>query len=154
MRRIAVVAGAVILVVGMIGAGLAVASRRSGIVRHQVLRFAVQLVNEDTVDVGASGDSPGDTFIGQRPPMRPSSASLMGTSRTSAPSPRRQESRWNACSSHSGSKAATDEGGAMGRFEGREGSRSSLSPRQPCSSTPMLRWRSFPTAMSLATPAV
>jgi hypothetical protein len=65
MRRIAVLAGAVILVVGMIGAGLAVASRRSGIVRHQVLRFAVQLVNEDTVDVGASGDSPGDTFFGQ-----------------------------------------------------------------------------------------
>jgi len=65
MRRIAVAAGAVILVVGMIGAGLAVASRRNGIVRHQVLRFAVQLVNEDTVDVGASGDSPGDTFFGQ-----------------------------------------------------------------------------------------
>jgi hypothetical protein len=46
MRRIAVLAGVVILVVGMIGAGLAVASRRSGIVRHDVLRFAVHLVNE------------------------------------------------------------------------------------------------------------
>jgi hypothetical protein len=65
MRRIAVVAGAVILVVGMIGAGLAVASRRSGIVRHYVLRFAVHGINEDTGDVGPSGDSPGDTFFAQ-----------------------------------------------------------------------------------------
>jgi hypothetical protein len=65
MRRIAIVAGALILVVGMIGAGLAVASRRSGIVRHHVLRFAVQLVHEDTGDVGPSGDSPGDSFFGQ-----------------------------------------------------------------------------------------
>jgi hypothetical protein len=65
MRRIAVAAGAVILVVGMVGAGLAVASRRSGIVRDQVLRFAVHLVNEDAGDVGASGDSPGDTFFAQ-----------------------------------------------------------------------------------------
>jgi hypothetical protein len=65
MRRIAIVAGAVILVVSMIGAGLAVASRRSGIVRHHVLRFAVQLVNEDMGDVGPSGESPGDTFFAQ-----------------------------------------------------------------------------------------
>jgi hypothetical protein len=65
MRRNAVVAGAVILVVGMIGAGLAVGSRRSGIVRHRVLSFAVQLVHEDTGDVGPSGDSPGDSFFGQ-----------------------------------------------------------------------------------------
>jgi hypothetical protein len=65
MRRIAVAAGAIILVVGLIGAALAVASRRSGIVRHQVLSFAVQLVNEDAADVGPSGDSPGDTFFAQ-----------------------------------------------------------------------------------------
>ena len=65
MRRIAVVTGAIILVVGMIGAGLAAASRRNGIVRHHGLTFAVQLVNEDTADVGASGDSPGDTFFAQ-----------------------------------------------------------------------------------------
>ena len=63
MRRIAVVAGAVILVAGVIGAGLAVASRRSGIVRHDVLRFAVHGLNEDIGDVGPSGDSPGDTFF-------------------------------------------------------------------------------------------
>jgi hypothetical protein len=49
----------------MIGAGLAVASRRSGIVRHQVLSFAVHLVHEDTGDAGPSGDSPGDTFLAQ-----------------------------------------------------------------------------------------
>lgn len=65
VRRIAVAAGAVILVVGMVGTGLAVASRRSGTVRHDVLSFAVHLVNEDTGDVDASGDSPGDTFFGQ-----------------------------------------------------------------------------------------
>ena len=63
VRRIAVATGAVILVVGMVGTGLAVASRRSGIVRHDVLSFAVHLVNEDAGDVGASGDSPGDTFF-------------------------------------------------------------------------------------------
>lgn len=65
MKRIAVVAGAVILVVGMIGAGLAVASGRSGIARDQVLRFAVHGVNQDTGDVGPSGESPGDTFFSQ-----------------------------------------------------------------------------------------
>jgi hypothetical protein len=64
MRRIAVVAG-VILVVGVVGAGLAIASRRGGIVRHDVLSFAIQLVNEDSGDVGPSGDSPGDTFFAQ-----------------------------------------------------------------------------------------
>lgn len=65
MRRIAVVAGAAILVVCMVGAGLAVASKRAGMVRHHVLSFAVHLVNEDASDVGASGDSPGDTFFAQ-----------------------------------------------------------------------------------------
>jgi hypothetical protein len=65
MRRIAVAAGAVILVVCMIGGGLAVASRRSGIVRRHVLSLAVHLVNEGASDVGASGESPGDTFFAQ-----------------------------------------------------------------------------------------
>ena len=65
MRRIAVVAGTVILVVGLVGAGLAMASRQSGIVRHDVLSFAIQLVNEDFGDVGPSGESPGDTFFAQ-----------------------------------------------------------------------------------------
>ena len=65
MKRIAVVSGAFIRVVCMVGAGLAVASRRSGMVRHHVLSFAVHLVNEDAGDVGTSGDSPGDTFFAQ-----------------------------------------------------------------------------------------
>lgn len=65
MRRIAVVAGVAILVVGMIGAGLAIASGQSGIVRHHVLSFAVHLANEDAGDVDPSGDSPGDTFFAQ-----------------------------------------------------------------------------------------
>jgi hypothetical protein len=65
MRRIAVLAGAVILVVCMVGAGLAVASKRSGMVRHHVLSFAVAFVNQDIGDVAPSGDSPGDTFFAQ-----------------------------------------------------------------------------------------
>jgi hypothetical protein len=73
MRRIAVVAGAALLVVCMVGAGLAVASKRSGMVRHDVLSFAVHLVNEDAAiavddrrytDAIADGESLADFLQG------------------------------------------------------------------------------------------
>jgi hypothetical protein len=65
VKRIAVVAGAVICVVGLVSAGLAVASRQGGIAKQQAVSVAVQLVHEDAVDIGPTGDSPGDTFLAQ-----------------------------------------------------------------------------------------
>lgn len=65
MRRIAIEAAVVAVVVGLVGSGLAIASSRSGIVEPQTLSFAIQGVHDDTVDVGASGDSAGDTFLAQ-----------------------------------------------------------------------------------------
>jgi hypothetical protein len=65
MKRIAVIAGTAILILALVGAGFAVASSRSGFVRRDVLNFAIQALNEDTGDVGPSGDSPGDTFFAQ-----------------------------------------------------------------------------------------
>jgi hypothetical protein len=65
MRRIAIAVGIVILVVGLIGAGMALASKRTRILQHQALSFALQLVNEDTGDIRPAGDSTGDTFFAQ-----------------------------------------------------------------------------------------
>ena len=64
MRRSAIVA-AVIAMVGLVGAGLAIASQRSGIVEAQTMSFAVGSGHEASADVGPSGDSPGDTFFSQ-----------------------------------------------------------------------------------------
>jgi hypothetical protein len=58
---------AVILVIGLIGAGIAVASSRGdGIVDHQVRSFALAGFQEDELDVRPSGRSPGDTFFFQQ----------------------------------------------------------------------------------------
>lgn len=65
MKRSAIVAAALAVVVGLVGAGLAVATQRGGIVEAQTLRFAVGGGHAETADVGPSGDSPGDTFFGQ-----------------------------------------------------------------------------------------
>src|ERR671925_25318 len=65
MKRIAVVVGGILLVVATVGVGRALTSSGSGIVRSDVLRFALQLANEDTGDVRPRGDSPGDTFFSQ-----------------------------------------------------------------------------------------
>jgi hypothetical protein len=64
MRR-AVVPAVVVLLVGLVGAGLAVASSRTGIVHETDLRFAVGFGDDATGDVGPVGDSAGDTFFGQ-----------------------------------------------------------------------------------------
>lgn len=64
MRR-AVVPAVVALLVGFVGAGLAVASSRTGIVHETDLRFAVGFGDDATGDVGPVGDSAGDTFFGQ-----------------------------------------------------------------------------------------
>jgi hypothetical protein len=56
---------AVILVVGLIGAGIAVASSSDGIVEHQVRSFALVRFQEHDLDVRPTGDSPGDTFFFQ-----------------------------------------------------------------------------------------
>jgi hypothetical protein len=53
------------MVVGLVGASLAIASQRSGIVEAQRLSFAVGGGHAGTSDVGPSGDSPGDTFFAQ-----------------------------------------------------------------------------------------
>jgi hypothetical protein len=50
----------VILVIGLIGAGIAVASSRDGIVEHEDRSFALTGFQEDTLDVRPSGRSPGD----------------------------------------------------------------------------------------------
>lgn len=63
MRRAALVAG--VLAMGLIGAGIAVASRSDGIVEHQVRSFALVGINEDDLDVRPSGRSPGDTSFFQ-----------------------------------------------------------------------------------------
>ncbi len=65
MRRRAFVVGAVILVMGLVGAGFAVASSQGGIVRHQHLTFVVKLTNDDALDLPPSGFSLGDTFFSQ-----------------------------------------------------------------------------------------
>src|SRR5215208_2269671 len=56
---------AVILVIGLIGAGIAVASSRDGIVEHQVRSFATTGFQEQDLDVRPSGRSLGDTFFFQ-----------------------------------------------------------------------------------------
>lgn len=63
MRRAALVA--VILVIGLIAAGIAVASSRDGIVEHQVRSFALTGFQEQDLDVHPSGRSLGDTFFFQ-----------------------------------------------------------------------------------------
>ena len=65
MRRVAIIGGAAVLVIGLVGAGLAVASSRRGIVQQQTRRFVLVEGNEDMADVGPAGDSPGDTFFAQ-----------------------------------------------------------------------------------------
>jgi hypothetical protein len=65
MTRAALVA--VILVIGLIGAGIAVASSRGdGIVEHQVRSFALTGFQENDLDVRPSGRSLGDTFFFQQ----------------------------------------------------------------------------------------
>ena len=65
MKRSAIVAAAMAVVVGLVGAGLAIATQRSGIADRQTMSFAVGGGHAETADVGPSGDSPGDTFFAQ-----------------------------------------------------------------------------------------
>lgn len=65
MKRSAIVAVAMVVVVGLVGAGLAIAAQRGGIAEPQTMSFAVGGGHADTADVGPSGDSPGDTFFAQ-----------------------------------------------------------------------------------------
>jgi hypothetical protein len=65
MKRSAIVVAVVAVVVGLVGAGLAIATQRGGIVEPQTLSFAVGGGHAETADVGPAGDSPGDTFLAQ-----------------------------------------------------------------------------------------
>jgi len=61
MKRAPLVA--VILAIGLIGAGIAVASTRDGIVEHQVLSFALVGFQENRLDVPPDGRSLGDSYF-------------------------------------------------------------------------------------------
>ena len=66
MKRSAVLVAAVMLVIGVITVGVAVASRSDGIVQHEVRSFALTGFQEDVLDVRPSGRSLGDTFFFQQ----------------------------------------------------------------------------------------
>ena len=57
---------AVVLVLGLIGAGIAVASSTDGIAEEEVLSFALVGFREDTLDLPPHGDTSGDTFFFQQ----------------------------------------------------------------------------------------